>query len=61
MRKRSVPAASARKHASGFVPCAPELAYCTDCQTNRSNQQCPRQSRNHTQGGQLDRQPPKPA
>ncbi len=27
----------------GFVPCAPELAYCADCRLNRQTGQCPRQ------------------
>lgn len=31
-----------RRQRSGFVPCAPELAYCSDCRQNRQNGQCPR-------------------
>ncbi len=38
-RKRT----SQRVYAQTFVPCAPELAYCSDCQQNRLQGHCPRQ------------------
>ncbi len=40
-----------------FVPCAPELAYCTDCGKNRSTGQCPRIISFHNGGRRIDGEP----
>ncbi len=37
-KRFSVPRTPSR----AFAPCAPELAYCTDCQESRRQQTCPR-------------------
>lgn len=34
--------ARAAERSTGFVACAPELAYCTDCRGNRAAGDCPR-------------------
>lgn len=44
------------KRSGRFVPCAPELAYCSDCNQNRQLGHCPRQHQPRSGGKDIAEQ-----